>query len=293
MRAAVPIPEPRLGQGESPRFDSRTGELFWVDMARGRFLVGRLHGHRLEVGFTVDVPRIGCAAALADPDLGWVIAGGGSLWWARRDGSVHPVLVGITPDDSRHLNDGTVAPDGSLWVGSQTSPRRPEGALYRIAPDLTVTTVLEGVTVSNGIAFHGDLMYYVDTLPHRRLERFRVDGATLTQRTTVCPITGGNPDGIAVDDDGAVWVAVWGTGEVRRHAPDGRLLDVVTVSASLPSAVALCGHTLVITTAHDAHDVEAGGGLLHVLDVPTPGPAAVPFAAEAHVLYRNQAALAR
>ena len=111
-----------------------------------------------------------------------------------------------------------------------------------------------------------------------------------SERTTVCAITGGNPDGVAVDDDGAVWVAVWGAGEVRRHATDGRLLDVVTVSTSLPSAVALCGHTLVITTAHDG---EAGGGLLHVLDVPTPGPAAVPFAAEPHVLYRNQAALAR
>ncbi|RRD04697.1 hypothetical protein EII34_09130 [Arachnia propionica] len=271
---------PRLRQGESPRFDTRTQELYWVDAATGRLLTGRLGPTGLQPGLTVDLPRIGCAAALADHRLGWVVAGADCLWWVRRDGSTRLLIDGITPDQTRFLADGTVAADGSLWVGSQTSPRRPAGALHRITPQLRVETVLEGVTVSNGIAFHGETMYYVDTLPHRRLERFRVHGGRLHDRTTVCGITDGSPDGIAVDDEGAVWVAVWGAGQVRRHDPDGRLLDTVLVPARLPSAVALCGHELVITTArHDSAEDDAGG-YLHAVTVPVPGPGALPFAAD-------------
>ncbi|ACQ82185.1 SMP-30/Gluconolaconase/LRE domain protein [Beutenbergia cavernae DSM 12333] len=303
---AEPLSRDTFRQGESPRVDPRTGELMWIDMRAGTFHTGVLEGGALVTTRTVHVgTRIGAAAPLAADGDGWVAASGRDLVHLRDDGhvddaggavgSVRTVLAGITPADDRPLNDGVCAPDGAFWVGSQTLPRRPEGALYRIGPDLAVTEVLADVTVSNGIALDpsGAALFYVDTLPDRCLERFDVAGGVLSGRRTVAVCDGGNPDGIALDDDGCVWVAMWGAGEVRRIAPSGEVIDVVEVPVSRPSAVALWEGLLVITTARtDLDDPAPSGdeGRLFAAAVPVGAAPTPAFGATASTLRSTEEA---
>jgi sugar lactone lactonase YvrE len=190
------------------------------------------------------------------------------------------------------MNDGVCDPAGRFWAGTSSTPRAPTDVLASLEPDGAARIRLTGVTVSNGICFtpDGRLMYYVDTLPHRRLESFAVaaDGR-LSARTTVATVRGGNPDGIAIDDEGCVWVAVWDAGEVRRYSPAGETLDVVRVPARRPTAVALAGQVLLITSASLADSADEGpsfygdrssgtdlGGLLFAAHV---GAAGIPAAA--------------
>ena len=275
-----PLTRRRFLQAEAPRYDDVTGELLWVDMRAGTFHVGRIDNGRLRAEFTVQVGLIGCATPLTARSLGWVVAGGGELTWVRRDGSLSTILRGITPDASKTLNDGISAPDGSFWVGSQSAPRTPDGALYRVAPDLSWTVARPNVTVSNGIDFSpdGGECYYIDTLPDRRLERLRVHEGKIVSTATVTEVDGGNPDGLVLDADGAIWVAVWGAGEARRYAPDGELLETVHVPVERVSAVALVDRTLVMTTAQK--DGEKAGGMLFATSVKTPGKNMTAFAAD-------------
>lgn len=249
---AEPVSRETFEQGESIRVDPRSGGLCWVDMRVGTVHLGQMDDGVLWIRTSAQVPggRVGMAAPAGAS--GWVVAGGDSLWWWEpEDDAWTPLLEGLTPDRSRFLNDGVCDPAGRLWVGSQSVPREPTSALLRIDPDLTVTTVLEGVTVSNGIGFSpdGSLLYYIDTLPYRRLEAFDVVRGELSGRRTVTTLEGGNPDGLVVDAEGCAWVAMWDASEVRRVSQSGEVVDVVEVPARRPSACTISDGVLYVTTA--------------------------------------------
>lgn len=260
-------------QGESPRLDPRTGELVWVDIIAGRVHRGRLDDGTLRVVRDYDIGRrVGVAVPMARP--GWMLAVEDGFAHLAQDGTVTPVVGGLTTGRDQ-LNDGAVHPDGSLWAGSQAIPRAPRAALFRLDPAGTVTTVLDGLTVANGIDFtpDGRTLYFVDTLPHRRLEAFDVTGGRLGRRRVVADVAGGNPDGLVLDDEGCVWVAVWDGAEVRRYAPSGELLHVVRLPVPRPTAVCFQGSTLVITTASlGLEDPPEGSGHLYAADVGVTGP---------------------
>jgi sugar lactone lactonase YvrE len=131
------------------------------------------------------------------------------------------------------------------------------GSLYRVDGDGTVDKVLDGITVSNGPAFDalGTTMYFTDTA-RARIDRFRIDpdSGALDARTLFAQLKMGaeNPDGMAVDEEGDVWVAVWGASEVRRYRPDGDLAETTQVPTRQPSSVCLVGREkprMIITTA--------------------------------------------
>lgn len=111
------------------------------------------------------------------------------------------------------------------------------GSLYRLDPDGRVETVLPSVTISNGIGWSPDesVMYYVDTAT-LGVDAFEFDGdaGTISNRRRVATLEegAGLPDGLAVDADGCIWVALWEGWAVRRYAPDGDLLAVLDVPAA-------------------------------------------------------------
>ncbi|WP_282848803.1 SMP-30/gluconolactonase/LRE family protein [Microbacterium oxydans] len=263
------LSDARYVQAESPRWDGRDGSLAWIDMATGSLHRGRIASGRVIPESAVVVgAQIGAPIPLAQAGQGWVVGVDRRVVHVSDDGAVSPLTDDIAaPGD--YMNDGGGDPVGRFWVGSQSMPRDPHCTLWSIGPDGEPTARLEGVTVSNGLAFDstGSTLFYIDTLPGRSIEAFDVaaDGE-LSNRRTVCRVEGGNPDGMAIDLEGMLWVAVWDASEVRRYSPDGELVETIVLPAKRPTAVALVDRLLVITTASIglAEPADADGALLGV-----------------------------
>jgi len=158
----------------------------------------------------------------------------------------------------QRMNDGRCDRRGRFWAGTMALDHRAgAGALYRLDPDLSVTRVLGGVTISNGIDWTDDgrRMYYVDT-GAGSIDMFDVEpesGAIANRRTfaRIAPADGA-PDGLVLDADGCVWVALWGGGAVRRYACDGSIERTIRLPVTYPTACAFGGPDLgdlYITTA--------------------------------------------
>jgi sugar lactone lactonase YvrE len=130
------------------------------------------------------------------------------------------------------------------------------GTLYRLDPDGSVQVTLRNVTISNGLQWNraGDTVCYADT-PTGRVDRFDFDAASgaFTNRRTFSEIAGGgHPDGMAIDEEDGIWVALWGGGAVHRYDATGRLDLVVELPVSNVTACAFGGpdlRTLFITTS--------------------------------------------
>ena len=164
------------------------------------------------------------------------------------------------PDTNNlRFNDGKCDPSGRFWVGTMAlDSRKKGGVLYRMDKDKTIRVILDSVTISNGIVWTADrkTMYYNDT-PTGTIQAFDYDdntGEISNRRVAVrIPRGGGGPDGMTIDADGNLWVALWGSGTVGKFDPrTGQLLQKVIVPAPNVSSCAFGGknlETLYITTA--------------------------------------------
>lgn len=215
--------------GEHPFWDDRDRALVWVDVLAGRV-------HRLTPdAIDAVVVDLGVAVGAAAPveGGGFVLAAADGFRRVDADGRPvwGPLRPGDMPDDAR-FNDGACDPQGRFFAGTVTLGLRPgAGSLYRLDPDGSIRTVLESVTESNGIAWSPDgaTLYYVDSgqpLPRIRAFEFDVAAGTLGASRDLVAFDPGRsvPDGLAVDAEGCLWVAMWGGSEVRRYDAGGRLL---------------------------------------------------------------------
>jgi sugar lactone lactonase YvrE len=240
--------------GEGPIWDDREERLLFVDI-----LGERVHWFHPQLGahhsFVADGP---VGAVVLREDGGLVLARHDCFVRSGPSGQDGAVVEGFRADGHAvRFNDGKVDPWGRFLAGTMDwGEEAPIGALYMLWPDGSVTTLLENVAISNGLAWsaEGDVLYYIDT-PTHRVDAFDVDPASgsLTGRRTALEVGDVMPDGMAIDDEGCLWVAIWDGGSVRRYAPDGRLLEVVDVpGGGHVSSVAFGGagmSTLYITTA--------------------------------------------
>ncbi|MFJ4711867.1 SMP-30/gluconolactonase/LRE family protein [Streptomyces sp. NPDC088785] len=238
MRAEVAV-RASAELGEGPTWDAATGRLVWVDI-----LGARVHTFAPGTGRrTVLATEQHVGAAKPCADGGLVVnlrdgvgryAPGGAFSWLHR-----------SPVPGRRGNDAAVAPDGALWAGTMAYDETPGGGdLIRLAPDGTVTEVLDDVTVSNGTGWSpdGTLMYYVDTATGR-IDVFDVEGERVVHRRGLARVEpgAGHPDGLTVDADGCVWVALWDGAALRRYTPAGVLDRVVPLPVRRPTACAFGG----------------------------------------------------
>ncbi|MFF4396659.1 SMP-30/gluconolactonase/LRE family protein [Streptomyces sp. NPDC001480] len=236
--------------GEGPTWDAATGRLIWIDILQSRLHTYDPSSGRRTVRTTPQhvgavKPRAGGGLVLNLRDGVGLLDPDGAFRWLHHE-----------PVPGRRANDAAVAPDGSLWAGTMRYDEATGGGtLARVAADGAVTTVLPDVTVSNGTGWSPDgaLMYYIDT-PTRRIDVFDFDGERVSGRRPLAQIEegAGFPDGLTVDADGCVWVALWDGGAVRRYTPDGELDRVITVPAPRTTACAFGGaelSDLYITTA--------------------------------------------
>jgi sugar lactone lactonase YvrE len=275
---AVPATTAHYGFGEGLRFDDRTGSLLWVDL-----LAGRLHRAPLadldaaQVLCDLDEP-LGAFAPCADG--GWLLACGRGLSVLADDGTVTP-LVELEPPGNR-MNDAACDAQGRFWAGSMALDGAPgAGSLHRVELDGSVVRVRDDVSIGNGPAFSPDgRTLYLDDSGAGVTLAYALDAATgaLSGERELVRYEQGTGDGLVVDDDGHLWVAVFGGSAVHRYAPDGRLVARVEVGASQVSSCCLADGRLWITTvAEHLEEPEPDAGRLFVADVGVGAPAVRPF----------------
>lgn len=213
---------------EGPVWDAGHGLLRWVDI-----LAGDIHSFDPATGAR------DCVAA-GDPVGAIGLTTSGGLVAAMVDGfalvddSMLTRVPGFAVDRSAvRFNDGKPDPWGSFCAGTMAwVDGRRGGALYRLSPDLEVTTLIPDVGLSNGLDWTDDrrTFYFADSASGG-VDAFETDPDTgdlgERRRWVTIPEADGVPDGLTLDSQGCLWLAVWGSGEVRRYSPDGRLDTVV------------------------------------------------------------------
>jgi sugar lactone lactonase YvrE len=260
-------------------WSARWGGLRWFDMLAGDVL-------SLLDGGGIERRHVGEVAAALRPRRG-----GGAVIGVRRgfaledpDGSVTHLPELWSGDDVR-MNEGTCDPDGRFLCGTMAYDERPgAGSLFRLDPDRTITVVLEGVTISNGLEWSpdGTRAYYVDT-PTREISVFDYDGAGELHDRRPFASVDAMPDGLTVDADGGVWVALYDGRAVQHFGPDGTRGAQVRVPQGRVTACTFGGEDLdrlFITTSREGLSPaeEPSAGSLHVADVGVRGLPAREFA---------------
>jgi sugar lactone lactonase YvrE len=250
---AEQVTGPEAYHGEGPVWSERWGGLRWVDMLAGDFLA-------LADGGEIDRRHVGNVAAVLRPRRQGGAVIGVERGFALEDADgILTHLDELWADDSVRMNEGGCDPDGRFYCGSMAYDQRMgAGALYRLNADGSVRVVLESVTVSNGLEWSpdGSLAYYNDT-PTQRIDVFDYDGESgLTGRRPFAevPAEAGGPDGLTVDEEGGVWVALYGGGAVRRYTPEGVLDEVIEVPTKKVTACTFGGpdlNQLFITTSRE------------------------------------------
>jgi sugar lactone lactonase YvrE len=244
-------------------WDSRLRRLLWVDVFFGLVLANDLRGGptaSLAIGRTVGsvAPRRGGGLVCASRE-------GFGLVSAQGEFSLAVELLGDRP--YLQMNDGAVDLQGRFWAGSMAldhEVRPGAGALYRLdAAPVHAREQLTGVSVSNGIGWSPDWRkcYYVDSDTRQVSEfDFDVDAGTLGERRILAEVDGALPDGLAVDTDGCIWVALHGGWEVRRYTPSGQLDRSVRLPGSQVTTCAFGGadmRTLFIAVSARGLDEQA------------------------------------
>jgi sugar lactone lactonase YvrE len=246
----------RAALGEGPVWDPSTARLVWVD------IVGRtVHFYDPQTGHDTAIAVEGTpGAAIPRRSGGLVLAIGHGFGFLHPDGGFEPIEEIPQREVTARMNDGNCDSAGRLWAGTMGLEAEPgAGALYRLDPDLTVTRVLDRVGESNGIDWSPDdrLMYYVDSLEGRvDVFDFDLGSGAIAGRRPFAVIDGAEivPDGLTVDADGGVWVALWGGSQVRRFAPDGSLERVVALPTRQITSCAFGGpelEDLYVTSARE------------------------------------------
>jgi sugar lactone lactonase YvrE len=263
--------------GEGPLWLDRERRLVWLDI-----LAGRLHRFDPVTGDddVIAFDRPVCAAAPR--------RGGGLVLALEREIAVLPagsdraetVVEVLDADSGQRFNDGACDPAGRLWTGTLRYDGAPHGAaLWRVGPDARAEPVITDLSLSNGLAWtpDGRTLWHVDT-PTRGVDAYDADPETTTlgprRRVIDVEAGAGDPDGLALDADGCLWVALWGGGALHRYTPDGRLDRRIELPVSQPTSCALGGadrRTLFVTSARYELDDEPHAGALFAIDVGVSG----------------------
>jgi sugar lactone lactonase YvrE len=241
--------------GEGPVWDSRTQELYWVDIVNKKMIKQTVAGE-LEIRELPDL--IGSMAPRASG--GFVVAtqkGFHGYDWNTEE--LTPIADPEAHKPNHRFNDGKCDPLGRFWAGSLSMLNEwKSSGLYRLNADHSVDIMLEGVSLSNGLAWSPDQskFYYIDT-PTQCVVGYDYDTASghIDNAQVLFRISGeeGYPDGMTIDSEGYLWVAHWGGAQVSRWNPHTGA-KVGLVKLPVPNATSCTfggvnGMTLYITTA--------------------------------------------
>lgn len=240
--------------GEGPMWSARDRRLLWVDI-----LAPAVHVSDPESGEDRVIQVQELVAAVTPRASGGFVATARSGLRVLNEAGLGAVLAApIAEGAPLRLNDGACDRRGRFWVGSLALDSTPDaGALHRIDADGTARVMQSGLHVANGIGFSPDdrTMYLTDSA-RRRIDAFDFEletGRIASRRPFVQFAEGeGVPDGLTVDAEGGVWVALWDGWRVQRHEPGGAVSHRIHLPVPRPTSCAFGGPglaTLFITSA--------------------------------------------
>lgn len=281
MESPICVDMARAACGEGLLWDPHRACLWWVDIAGEslhHFDPGSGKADRVTLPYLISalaLRRDGKLLIATARGLGLVDTAGGDIE------ILHDPEPGIA---GNRLNDMIAGPDGALWAGTMSEGAKgPTGALYRY-DSAGVSTMMTGTTISNGLAWSPDgaRLYFIDSVPGvmhiREKQAWRV--LRRFDETT------GKPDGMTVDSDGTLWVAICDRGRVLGLSPEGDVIERIDLPCEIVTNCCFGGDdlkTLFITTgtfsmteAEKASNPLAGG--LFAVEMQVPGQA--PYCAD-------------
>ncbi|RIJ50211.1 SMP-30/gluconolactonase/LRE family protein [Maribellus luteus] len=249
--------------GEGAIWNYRTGELMWVNI-KGKIL----NFYNPASGLNKEMLTGQMVGTVVPAESGQVlVALQNGIYSLDPETGTKKLLADPEADkpDNR-FNDGKCDPAGRLWAGTMSLVgAKQAGALYRFDPDTSVHKMVDGVGTSNGIVWSADKtkMYYIDT-PTRQVMGYDYDnetGAISHPKVAVeIPEGAGYPDGMTIDEEDNLWVALWGGSAVACFNPEnGELIRKIEVPAKNVTSCAFGGNdlgTLYITTARESTSEE-------------------------------------
>jgi sugar lactone lactonase YvrE len=244
MSRPAPVAEYVAIVGESPIWSPDEQALYWIDGLRPHLM--RLDHGTGAVRIRALPYRPGCIARLPDGRLliGYK-KGIGAFDFESGANTVLP--AGGVDFGDVSFNDGACDRRGRFWIGTRhREASAPKGALYRIGTDMTTDRMMDGLIVSNGIAFSpdGGTMYHTDSRPGRiDAYDYDQDSGTPGRRRVLLDYAGRGfrPDGCTVDAEGFLWVAEIDGARISRYTPSGALERSIPLPVRKPSSVAFGG----------------------------------------------------
>ena len=245
--------------GEGPIWSPQTNCVTWTDITQNKF-----HTADLDTGATHSFSAPSMVGAIAHTRGGdYVAATQEGFARVSIDGKFSPLHTFLAAD--MRMNDGKVDPVGRFWAGSLAlSFEKNRGSLYVLEKDGSYLSVLDNVTLSNGMGWSPDAahFYYIDSIPGV-LKRFDYESVHGRISNPVDLITfdtsKGIPDGMSITSDGKITVALWDGGRVEVYEPSGKKISEIKVGVSRPTSCTFGGadgDVLIVTTASQGIDLD-------------------------------------
>lgn len=259
---------------EGPRVDERN-RLYFSDVPNGGV-------YRRSPDGSVEtlIPRRRGVGGIALNAAGGIVCSGRSLiGWSETTRQSRDLFAEWEGRALRGLNDLTVDAQGSVFVGSlefdALSTDKPiPGNLFRVDPPGTATKLWQGIEVTNGMGFSPDarLLYHCDSTTKAVWAYDVTADRRVKDRRVFATLPEGWPDGMAVDVEGGVWVAVVRYGEVVRFKANGTLERRMKMPASMVTSLAFGGADMMdlyVVTADNTEDASRKGTIFRMrADVP-------------------------
>lgn len=281
MRSAEQFTTSFAHHGEGPFWDPRSNRLLCMDVLAGMVVAVDPDGAL----YRYPVPSRVATVIRRRKSSGFVIGTEHGLVVADDELATFELFAEVTTDAGVRTNDGGCDPLGSFVIGTMSYHEESgAGTVYRITADHGVSELLAPVSISNGVQWSADgtKVFYVDT-PTQRVDVFDFEpttGAWSGRRAHIhIDHPAGFPDGMAIDEDDGLWVALWGAGAVVHYDRHGQLVDTITVpGVSQVSSCAFGGidrTDLFITTSRQGLDPDREPNAGAVFRVTTPVRGAV------------------
>jgi sugar lactone lactonase YvrE len=243
--------------GEGPIWTPETNSVTWTDITKNTF-----HTADIDTGKTMSFGVPSMVGAIAhSKDGGYIAATQKGFARIGVDGKYSP-LHSFLPDDMR-MNDGKVDPSGRFWAGSMAlSFEKGRGSLYILERDNSYRSILDDITLSNGMGWSPDAQYfyYIDSVPGV-LKRFDYDLHTGQISNPKDLITfdssSGIPDGMSMSSDGKIVIALWDGRRIEIYEPSGEKVSEITLGVSRPTSCTFAGPNrdiLIVSTASQGID---------------------------------------